>query len=287
MLEGESEQDKRKKIKEIRDRADLNDNEKNVMIQNLIYGNYEFSEMNQIVLQDNFEKRCSHFVKSCYKNYFECCGVYDCCIICHKLKMDKKCDGFKVSKISCVECDLEQELSNNCIQCGTQFGNNYCPICFIWTSETISHCNDCGICLKDKSENLLHCFNCKKCYYTRNKHICREQQHTCCAACGENIDKSVYNNITLGCSHVIDNKCYQKMKTMENYRCPLCKKSMWNMREKWEIIKLNIIHTPMPNDFVSQKYVSIHCNDCGKNSTTQNHYYGLECKPCGSFNTQI
>lgn len=33
-------------------------------------------------------------------------------------------------------------------------------------------------------------------------------------------------------------------------------------------------------------YKSIYCNDCGKNSQTPFHFYGLECKECGSFNTQ-
>ena len=33
-------------------------------------------------------------------------------------------------------------------------------------------------------------------------------------------------------------------------------------------------------------YKNIYCNDCGKNSQTPFHFYGLECVECGSFNTQ-
>lgn len=33
-------------------------------------------------------------------------------------------------------------------------------------------------------------------------------------------------------------------------------------------------------------YKNIYCNDCGKNSQTPFHFYGLECGECGSFNTQ-
>ena len=33
-------------------------------------------------------------------------------------------------------------------------------------------------------------------------------------------------------------------------------------------------------------YKNIYCNDCGKNSKTPFHFYGLECIECGSFNTQ-
>lgn len=34
------------------------------------------------------------------------------------------------------------------------------------------------------------------------------------------------------------------------------------------------------------KYAAIVCNDCGHKSSVKFHYYGLECKYCGSFNTQ-
>jgi ribosomal protein S27AE len=33
-------------------------------------------------------------------------------------------------------------------------------------------------------------------------------------------------------------------------------------------------------------YKQIHCNDCGKKSTSAFHFYGIECGECGSFNTQ-
>ena len=33
-------------------------------------------------------------------------------------------------------------------------------------------------------------------------------------------------------------------------------------------------------------YKNIYCNDCGKNSSTLFHFYGLECGECGGFNTQ-
>ncbi len=33
-------------------------------------------------------------------------------------------------------------------------------------------------------------------------------------------------------------------------------------------------------------YKKIYCNDCNKKSISKFHYYGLECKECGSFNTQ-
>jgi len=53
------------------------------------------------------------------------------------------------------------------------------------------------------------------------------------------------------------------------------KKSKYNVRAtlNYSVIKKNL-------------YKNIYCNDCGKNSQTPFHFYGLECKECGSFNTQ-
>jgi hypothetical protein len=48
----------------------------------------------------------------------------------------------------------------------------------------------------------------------------------------------------------------------------------------------NVIGT-LNSGFVKKNlYKEIHCNDCGKKSTSQFHFYGLECDGCGSFNTQ-
>ena len=49
---------------------------------------------------------------------------------------------------------------------------------------------------------------------------------------------------------------------------------------------INVIGTLNSNFVKKNLYKEIYCNDCGKNSTTQFHFYGLECKECGSFNTQ-
>ena len=51
--------------------------------------------------------------------------------------------------------------------------------------------------------------------------------------------------------------------------------------------KKNIVMATLNANVVRKNYYKqIHCNDCGKKSTTPFHFYGLECKECGSFNTQ-
>ena len=53
------------------------------------------------------------------------------------------------------------------------------------------------------------------------------------------------------------------------------KKSKYNVKAtlNYSVVKKNL-------------YKNIYCNDCGKNSSTLFHFYGLECVECGSFNTQ-
>ena len=57
----------------------------------------------------------------------------------------------------------------------------------------------------------------------------------------------------------------------------------------WFIDKKQTINVcgTLNSDFVKKNlYKEIHCNDCGKKSTSLFHFYGLECGMCKSFNTQ-
>jgi hypothetical protein len=55
----------------------------------------------------------------------------------------------------------------------------------------------------------------------------------------------------------------------------------------WNINKSNKVYGTLNLSSVKKNlYKQIHCNDCGKKSTTVYHPYGLECNGCGSFNTQ-
>ena len=52
----------------------------------------------------------------------------------------------------------------------------------------------------------------------------------------------------------------------------------WNMKKATGILNSNSIKKIY--------YKEIYCNDCEKKTTTVFHFYGMECKNCGSFNTQ-
>jgi hypothetical protein len=57
----------------------------------------------------------------------------------------------------------------------------------------------------------------------------------------------------------------------------------WNVSKSTQIKATGILNS---NSVRKNLDKEIYCNDCEKKSITQFHFYGLECKECGSFNTQ-
>lgn len=256
----------------------------------------------------------------------------------------KCCDNnIIVDKITCSECNFEQDLSNFCSNCSVQFATNYCDICKLYTDKNITHCEFCKIC-RIGNEDLFHCFNCNGCFFSINKssHQCQiNLLDKMCSVCNESIFNSRYNTHISECGHPIHENCLQDSLKHGQYKCSLCKKSIINMNAHWNLIKTNIKNTPLPqhmipiyvDDIVDSPYgkfkileknfivnnitmyngifmdwkmknnmyakatlnenalnkkliKEIYCNDCEQKSLSEYHFYGIECKSCGSFNTQ-
>jgi len=331
-------EEKRVLIQKIKTDPILSESEKNFQIQKLMMGNYT----QKINLESSMSKTCEHYTKSCYGIYFECCGIRDPCKRCHLER--GSCPGTQITikTIICGICELEQVPSNTCTQCSIQFGTNYCPICLIWTSKEISHCDKCNICRIGTKETLYHCDNCKICFNIDSQHKCiNDYTQAICAICTEDIFNSQSNGIKFeNCSHLAHEKCFKKYLTQNNYKCPCCKKSIINMSSQWVAIKEAISKHPLsfgiipiqisdivdtsygkfkvnlitiidgkkmysgefinwniknnkfasgtlgPESVIKVLYKNIHCNDCWEKSKSVFHFYGIQCKHCGSFNTQ-
>lgn len=342
-----SEQDKRSLIKTIRSDLTLSENEKNKKIQQIMMGN--FIGKNKC-FESNCSKKCEHYDKKCYKFYFKCCNIYDPCIRCHKERRLTDCENMLcndntiiVDKITCSECDFEQILSEFCSNCSIKFANNYCSICKLYTEKNITHCEYCGICRVGNKEDLFHCFNCNGCFFSKDKekHKCTiNLQEETCSVCNESLFNSRSNVHIAQCNHPIHMNCLEKSLEHNQYKCSRCKKSIIDMSMHWDMIRLNIINTPLPRNIIpiisddivdspygkfkvlekqlvngivlckgifvnwklkTNSYASgtfdeqllikkiikeIYCNDCCKKSNGEFHFYGIECKHCGSFNTQ-
>ena len=330
---------KQQQIIEINANSNLSCSEKNQQIQKIMMINYKFDSINY---DDNLNKTCEHTTKSCYKLYFSCCNIYDPCKSCHKYRNSCNKQKIIITKITCSNCETEQEPSDTCSKCLIKFSHSYCGICNIWYHKDITHCIDCNDCKPYKKEELHHCDKCKLCVLKNTGiHRCVNYKDNFCVVCNCTVFKSNKIVKTLDCMHLIHKDCYDEMVLHEQFKCPHCKKSMWDMKSKWENIRTNIKFTPLPKDILpilsldivnspygrfkvitnkkidsntfwegefidwklnSSKYAKgvlnlnqlekpfikdIYCNDCNLKSKTNYHFYGLECKPCGSFNTQI
>lgn len=228
-------------IKQINADTTLSTTEKSKKIQQLMMNN---SSLCTELEKSNVSKTCSHYVKSCHKFYFDCCGVYDPCKRCH---MERNCTqklNLSVSQITCSECETSQKPSNECTNCNIQFANSYCGICHIWTHAEMYHCDGCGICRLGKKENTYHCHNCEICLPkfddngNVNTHKCMKNRNkykeSNCVICLESVYIASKLYQMLNCSHFAHIDCLNKyVKT--NTNCPCCKKTMCNVQ--WEKVK--------------------------------------------------
>tara|TARA_A100001015_G_C14871631_1_gene664632 strand:- start:416 stop:997 length:582 start_codon:yes stop_codon:yes gene_type:complete len=190
-----------------------------------------------------------------------------------------------VTRIICNKCNEEQNVSNKCVKCNITFAKSFCNICNLWTEKDIHHCNDCGICRVGKQ--LYHCKLCDACYPSED-HECKNKvssRDDKCPVCQEVLFTSLSSYFTLKCGHKIHTSCWENY-LETNYNCPICKKSNYDMTRTWEIYRQHRDDYEIPEDLMDLK-VNISCFDCEKNNEVQWYPDGLlECKDCGSFNTQ-
>lgn len=215
---------------------------------------------------DNLSNECSHYDKKCSQFEFDCCSVIDPCKRCHLERND--CSISRVIKITCSICNHKQVPSPRCSNCLISFSKNYCSICHLWTNvDEIYHCNECGICRIGSRDETFHCNECKMCWKkTDSNHDCLGINHVdkLCIVCHENLFKSQQNFFPLQCKHLIHNDCFQKYIQSNKYNCPQCKKSICDMTSHWNVIRQQIITTPIPNDMIQIKETNIVPSKYGK-----------------------
>jgi RING finger/CHY zinc finger protein 1 len=86
------------------------------------------------------------------------------------------------------------------------------------------------------------------------------------------------------CGHTMHMDCFEQMINENQYRCPICAKSMVDMSPSWHLLDFEISATEMPVEYKFE--VSILCNDCNKGSKAMFHILGHKCSDCGSYNTR-
>ena len=243
----------REEIKKIKLDNKLSEQQKKIKIQKLMNPN-----------QIKIIKECNHYIKKCDNFVFnKCNNIYNC----HRCHLEEcKFDNCEIKNISCSECKYIQSSSNQCINCKINFADNYCSICNIWSSKNMFHCNKCCICRAGLKDEIFHCDTCDTCFYTNNKnnHECLnlDFRNNKCPICMESIFNSQFSAIKTKCNHLIHNNCFEKAIANNIYQCMICKKSMIDMTEYWNILKNNIVAQPLPcelipihiNQIVDSKY---------------------------------
>lgn len=267
------------RIKEIMSDSSIPSSDKMKRVQELYKMPVDSSPVTEQCTQ--YKRNCSLYCTECEKYY--------CCRICHDDKENHIMDRTSVMKIKCRHCHVSQGISNECTNCGIAFGEYFCAKCRMWCSDDSPtfHCDDCGMCRKGLAEEFEHCDRCNTCM--RKGHECNAE-FVCdttaeCPVCLEGLFNTRKPWCKIRCGHAIHTECLKVLWNSNIYACPMCKKSITDMTEYWIIRRQEIMMTPMPEEY-RNTFVDITCNDCTKSTSVQFHVLGLECKECGSFNTQ-
>lgn len=234
---------------------------------------------------------CPHYQRGC-KLFASCCGKWATCHICHEIEQDHAMNRTNIDYIMCMTCSHVQQPAQECSECHTSFSTYFCPTCKLWESneqKQIFHCNDCGICRVGGRSNFIHCNKCNCClsraYSTQ--HRCIERNLECdCPICGDYLFTSMYPVMFMQCGHAIHTACFYKMELRSTHQCPICQKSVRDM--KWLHSRLDAVleAQQMPEEYSRDKSLIL-CNDCEKRSQTKYHFLYHKCTHCTSYNTKV
>ena len=274
------------KIMEINN-LDLSIEEKNKKIQELYTENSKKSASESEINKE--KKQCNHYTNNC-DLYCNICDDFFSCRLCHnETVVSHEFDRYNVEKIKCKICNVEQDVSNKCINCEIEFGIYYCKICNLYENinTEIYHCNECNICRKGKKEDYKHCNKCNGCIGISNfdNHTCISNSvNSDCPICMESIFYSTEQITSLKCGHYLHLNCLVEY-SKNNYKCPLCLVSIFDMTEQWKHIDNILLLNPIPEEF--RKKVNILCYDCKCHSESDFHFDYIKCMNCNSYNTTI
>ncbi|WOG83752.1 hypothetical protein DCAR_0102930 [Daucus carota subsp. sativus] len=241
---------------------------------------------------------CDHYRRRC-KLRAPCCNQIFTCRHCHNEfssalsnpKERHEIVRHEIKQVVCAVCETEQPVAHVCSSCGVKMGEYFCNICKFYDDDTKKqqfHCDDCGICRVGGRENFFHCKKCGSCYAVvlLDNHSCVENSmKSHCPICYEFLFDSVKGTLIMNCGHTIHSDCFAEMTVQNQYRCPICSKSVGDMSTIWQRLDMEVQATPMPHEYRYE--VGILCNDCNKTSQVSFHFVGHKCSHCNSYNTRV
>ncbi|KAJ0520382.1 putative transcription factor C2H2 family [Helianthus annuus] len=240
---------------------------------------------------------CIHYRRRC-KIRAPCCNQIFTCRHCHNEytnalanpKERHEIVRHDIKQVICAICNTEQQVAQICTNCGVKMGEYFCGICKFYDDDISKeqfHCNDCGICRVGGSTNFFHCEKCGSCFdvILRGNHTCvGNSMKNHCPICYEFLFDTIKASTIMVCGHAIHLDCSRELIRQDQYRCPICSKSLSSMSCTWQRLDQEIEATVMPEEYRYE--IHILCNDCHNTSKAFFHIFGHKCGHCKSYNTR-
>jgi hypothetical protein len=243
---------------------------------------------------------CPHYSRACKLRHPKSGRLYTCRLCCdHQrelpMREDEPLDRYAVTEVMCMKCTAVQPASDRCINpdCESShksFARYFCRICHLYDdgSRPIFHCPYCNTCRLGHGLGIdyRHCMRCNACVSLSDKeHRCIPQKlQGDCPICHEALFQSTEPLRGVKCGHVMHLSCFTQYRR-NRYTCPLCCKSMEDMKDHFAMLDAAIRMQPMPVTFLNTMS-SIYCQDCGKTGQVPYHFVGMKCQTCSSYNTR-
>lgn len=247
---------------------------------------------------------CPHYARAVKLRHPKSGRLYTCRLCCDQARelpsirggtQDEKLDRYAVCEVMCMVCNTLQPAEDRCINpdcesAGKPFAKYFCRICHLYDdgSRPIFHCPYCNTCRLGLGLGIdyRHCMRCNACVSLENKeHQCIPQKlQGTCPICHDSLFQSTEPLRGLKCGHVMHMKCFTQYRN-SSYTCPLCMRSMEDMKDHWALLDAAIRMQPMPASFL-HTFSNIYCQDCGKTGQVQYHFVGQKCPCCSSYNTR-
>ncbi|KAL4558839.1 hypothetical protein LXL04_037042 [Taraxacum kok-saghyz] len=226
---------------------------------------------------------CNHYRRRC-KIRAPCCNQIFFCRHCHNEatsalanpKERHEIVRHDIKQVICAICNTEQQVAHICINCGVKMGEYFCGICKFYdddvnTKHHLSFILFYSIENKRFQKNSFIAMTVgyvelealrnssiaksvvwRSCYDVslRDIHACLENStKNHCPICYEFIFDSTKGATIIKCGHTMHLDCYEEMIIKNQYRCPICSKSMCNMSRTWQRLDQEIEATAMPEEY--------------------------------------
>jgi len=241
---------------------------------------------------------CPHYARACKLRHPASGRLYTCRLCCEQdrenplKENDSPLDRYAVQEIYCMRCSSLQPSGEFCVKCQTRFAKYNCNLCHLYDdgpSKKIYHCPFCNVCRSGQGLGIdyRHCMRCNACVsLSDDQHHCINQKlQSSCPICHESMFESTEPLRGLKCGHVLHWSCYDMLRRSQSYTCPLCKKSLEDMKEYFAMMDAAVRMQPMPAAYLSTMS-NIHCQDCNQSGQVPYHFVGLKCPHCGSYNSR-